>query len=61
MSLFNEREVLAAYEAEVRKKLKKAGLSRVRVKISGSIEYPQMKLDADNEEDLERAQKLFEK
>jgi hypothetical protein len=59
MSLFSDKEMFAALEADAKEKLRRAGLSRVRVKITGTMSRPQVKLDADNEEDLKKAQRLF--
>jgi hypothetical protein len=61
MSMFNEKDVIKALEADAKEKLRRAGLSRVRFTIVGGLNRPQVKLDADNEEDLKRAQSLFTK
>jgi hypothetical protein len=59
MALFSDREMLKAMEDAVKDKLRKNGLSRVRVSVTGSARSPQVKLDADNEDDLQRAQKII--
>lgn len=59
MALFSDSELLKAMEDAVKEKLRKNGLSRVRVSVTGSVRSPQVKLDADNEDDLKRAQELI--
>ena len=59
MSLFSDKEVIAAFEAEAKDKLRRAGLSRVRVRVTGNVSSPKIQLDADNDEDLKKAQRLF--
>jgi len=59
MSLFNDREILAAIEEAAREKLRKHGLSRVRVKVTGTANNPKMDVSADNEEDAEKAKRLL--
>jgi hypothetical protein len=58
MALFSEREQLKAMEDTVKETLRKNGLSRVRVSVTGSVSHPQIKLDGD-EADVKRAQKLL--
>lgn len=60
MALFSDRELLKAMEDAVKEKLRSNGLSNVRVTVTGSVSHPQIKLDANNEADLTRAQKLIE-
>lgn len=59
MALFSDREIMKAMEDAVKVKLRKNGLSRVRVSMTGSASNPKFQLDADNEDDLKRAQELL--
>jgi hypothetical protein len=59
MSLFSDREILDAIRDAAKEKLRKNGLSRVRVKVTGSANNPKMELDADDEADLGKAKNLL--
>jgi hypothetical protein len=59
MALFSDKELLKGMEDATKEKLRKNGLSRVRVTVISTVSRPQIKLDADNEEDMEKAKKLL--
>jgi len=59
MALFSDKELLKAMEDAAKEKLRKNGLSQVKVSVIGSAQSPQIKLDADNDDDLKRAQKVL--
>jgi hypothetical protein len=50
---------LDAIRDAAKEKLRKNGLSRVRVKVTGSANNPKMELDADDEADLGKAKNLL--
>ena len=59
MSMFTEREKMAAIEEAARAKLQGAGLHRVKVSVAGNSSKPELRLEADNEEDMRRARALI--
>jgi hypothetical protein len=56
---FNDRDINNEIEKQCREKLRSAGLSRVRVKVTKEAGKPSVKLDADSDEDLARAAKVL--
>lgn len=59
MDLFSERELIASMEEAAKERLRKNGLSHVRVKVLGNVTSPKIELEASNEMDKEKAMKVL--